>query len=119
MPEIKKTRHLSEWVEYLLDTTMVEPPVLKVRLKMMDAYDMVDTVEAGAEGKMGRYVLTNALEAVQEWDLTENGEPIPCTTENKWGYLRDLMGEPVVGREGLLGRAIYEDCQKKGLFLKN
>ena len=79
---------------------------------------MITVDPAGASFAFGRFAADNAIEAVAEWDLADNGVPIPVTPENKVLYLRPILAEPVEGR-GLLGLAILEDAQNRELFVKS
>jgi hypothetical protein len=79
---------------------------------------MITVDPAGASFAFGRFAADNAIEAVADWDLTDNGVPIPVTPETKVLYLRPILAEMVEGR-GLLGLAILEDSQDRQLFLKN
>ena len=118
MANIKKLEQLTGWVEYKLLSTLLDPPILKLRLRPLDSFSMVTADPAGASFAYGRFAADNAIEAVAEWDLTENGVAIPVTPENKVLYLRPILAEMVEGRS-LLGLAILEDAQDRGLFVKN
>ena len=118
MANIKRLEQLSGWQEYALVTTLLDPPVLKLRLRPLDSFNMITVDPAGASFAFGRFAADNAIEAVAEWDLADNGVPIPVTPENKVLYLRPILAEPVEGR-GLLGLAILEDAQNRELFVKS
>lgn len=111
----------SSWQEYRLATDALEPPVFRCRLRPLDAFDFVSDVYSDGETRLGRAIVTAALNAVVEWDLTMNGESIPCTPENKEKFLRPLLSERVVSRpeEPLLGVALVLDARNRELFLKN
>jgi len=115
----KKLEQLSGWLEYKLLTDKLDPPVFKCRLRPVDAFNMMDGIPADGKFKMGRATVEVVIEAVAEWDLMENGEPIPVTAETKAGYLRPIIAEVVEGRDTLLGIAIVQDAQNRELFLKN
>lgn len=118
MANIKRLEQLSGWIEYPLTTALLDPPVLKLRLRPLDSFNMVTTDPNAAQFAFGRFAADNAIEAVAEWDLCEDGVAIPVTPENKVLYLRPILAEPVEGR-GLLGLAILEDAQNRELFLRN
>ena len=118
MANIKRLEQLTGWIEYALVTTLLDPPVLKLRLRPLDSFSMVTTDPAATTFRFGQFAVDNAIEAVAEWDLADNGVPIPVTPENKVLYLRPILAEVVEGR-GLLGLAILEDAQDRGLFVKN
>jgi hypothetical protein len=115
---IKRLEQLSGWIEYALETTLLDPPVLKLRLRPLDALSMVTNEPAGVSFAFGRFAADNAAEAVAEWDLCVDGVPVPVTPENKMLYLRPILAEVVEGR-GLLGLAILEDAQDRKIFIKN
>jgi hypothetical protein len=116
---IKRLEQLTGWIEYPLITALLDPPILKLRLRPMDSFDMLtSTVPGDPSFRFGQFAADNAVAAVAEWDLTENGVAIPVTPENKVLYLRPILAEMVDGR-GLLGLAILEDSQNRTLFLKN
>jgi hypothetical protein len=115
---IKRLVQLTGWVEYKLETALLDPPILKVRLRPLDSFSMVTIDPGDPSFRYGKFATDNAIEAVAEWDLTENGVPIPVTPENKVLYLRPILAEVVEGR-GLLGLVILEDAQNRELFVKN
>jgi hypothetical protein len=116
---IRRLENLTAWVEYKLTTTLLDPPVLRLRLRYVNPVDMVSTsLLEDPTFRFGKFAADNAIEAVAEWDLTENGVPVPVTAENKVAYLRPILAEPVEGRT-LLGFAILQDAQDRKLFLKN
>jgi len=115
---IKRLEQLTGWIEYALATTLLDPPVLKLRLRPLDSFSMVTTDPAATTFRFGQFAVDNAIEAVAEWDLCAEGVPIPVTPENKVLYLRPILAEPVEGR-GLLGLAILEDAQNRELFVKS
>jgi hypothetical protein len=114
---IRKMEQLSAWVEYKLASDLLDPPVLKVRLRHLDALGLVNP-NVGGSFQSGHFAAANAIEAVGAWDLCDEGTPIPLTLDNKVLYLRPLLSEVVEGR-GMLGLVILEDCQNRELFLKN
>jgi hypothetical protein len=116
---LKRLEQLSGWLTYELETTLLDPPVLKVRLRPMDNYDAAQGRDVWRSSS--RAMLEVALAAVAEWDLTENGVPIPFPSDPaiKAAALRPLMSEKVVGRDSILGTAIFTDSLDRGLFLKN
>ncbi len=123
MPNVnyKPMEPVSGWFEYRLQSKMLEPPVLRVRLRPLDRYDITDnTIEEG-EFRAGRGLVLSAVQAVVEWDLEENGKPIPCNESTKVRYLRPILGEAIEGTEGkdLLGVRIVRDAQDRENFLKN
>jgi len=118
---VKRLEQLSAWIEYTLITTLIDPPVLRVRLRPTDAFDVADSL-VGVSGipVYGRALLTQALNAIAEVDLVDlEGKPIVLSAENREAVLRDLLTENVDGRGTMLGIVVVEDSKKRELFLKN
>jgi len=123
MAEIKIKGYMprSEWVEYELDTDLLDPAVLRVRLKPIDGFMVADELGINGELKrIGEGVVRLAMAAVVEWDLTKEGEAIEVTEENKALYLRPLLTAVVKNRmDMMLGVALVMDAQNRERFLKN
>lgn len=118
---VKRLEQLSAWIEYTLVTTLIDPPVLRVRLRPTDAFDVADSL-VGVSGipVYGRALLTQALNAIAEVDLVDlEGKPVVLMPENREAALRDLLTEKVDGRGTMLGIVVVEDSKKRELFLKN
>jgi hypothetical protein len=112
----------TDWIDYELVTKELDPPVFRCRLRPVTNLNLFDGASAGGGApKPGRTIQEVAIEAVADWDLTIEGNPIPLTPENKRGWLIPIIGEQVKGREAgiLLGIAIVQDAQKRENFLKN
>lgn len=116
MANVKRLEQLSGWVEYELETTLLDPPVLRLRLRPNDSYSLLEMQDKF--GSPTRALLEAAIESVGAWDLTEGGTPIPID-DKKAAVLRPLMSEIVKGRGTPLGVAVYEDSSNRELFLKN
>ena len=124
MGEIKKRfRGVSEPVTYELETDLIDPPSITVRVRPISKVGLVDAVDFVAgekEPHFSRYVLESVLEAVQDWDLTLDGERLPLNAENKRAYLWPLLGEKVKGDgQTLLGLVIFAYAADQSNFLKN
>jgi hypothetical protein len=117
MSNLKRLEQLSTWITYELETTLLDPPSIKVRLRATDAYTVAEAQEMWKY--QSRAMLEVAIGAVAEWDLTDGGKAIPIDPETKADVLRPLMSEPVVGRGTILGAAISQDSLNRELFLKN
>ena len=117
----KKLEQLSGWLEYKLLTDKLDPPVFKCRLRPVTGLNLIDGYEEGEKFRLGKMTIEVAIEAVAEWDLENDGVPIPLTSENKWGWLIPIIDAQVEGKpEGcLLGVAILSDAKKRENFLKN
>ena len=118
--KFKPLEPLSDWIEYRLETDKLDPPVFRCRLRFVDMFNVVDSLMRKSSVKMGEAGMETAIEAVAAWDLTQAGIPIPCTDENKLGWLRPIIAEPLAGKpEGsLLGIAILNDARDKENFTK-
>jgi hypothetical protein len=113
---------LTDWRSYELETTELDPPVFRCRLRPVTNLNLFDGAAAGGGvPKPGRTIQEVAIEAVADWDLAVEGVPIPLTPENKRGWLIPIIAEQVKGRElgVLLGIAIVQDAQNRENFLKN
>jgi hypothetical protein len=112
---------LSAWMEYRLLTDKLDPPVFRCRLRHIDNFVMSDVVGIKGIGKPGQAAVDVAVEVVADWDLTQNGVPIPLTPENKFGWLYPLLNLRVEGGEEaeLLGIRLVTDAANQELFLKN
>lgn len=120
--KFRPMEQLSGWLEYKLVTDKLDPPVFRCRLRPVTGLNMIDGVPLGeTEFKRGRATLEIAVEAVAEWDLTNEGVPIPLTSQNKMGWLLPIIDQQVEGRDigVLLGIAIILDAQNRDNFLKN
>lgn len=116
MANIKRLEQLTGWLEYELETTLLDPPTLRVRLRPIDTFDLGDVLD-GATIKPTA-TLGLAIRAVADWELTQDGQPLLMTEDIKAAVLRPLMSEKVKDRT-ILGIAIIQDAQNRELFLKN
>ena len=133
--DIKKLQPETE-ATYALETTG-EPISItfKVGFIALDAVqDYVNESRAGNDAPRISDVIRRAVaDAIHDWDLTEDGKPLPCTRKNKDEYLPLLFGlrvkQPEVTGEGedvpadpvasVLVRALAEFAGEPGHFLKN
>jgi hypothetical protein len=127
MSELKMFKVESGWLEFELDTKLpFDPPVIKVRVRMLTDLDTVDAYGDGAR-KLSAVTLSRALAAIVEWDLVQDGKPLPCTDEVKDEYgpqLKMLLAQPLKALEGAtmprhLAMEILKAAQDEGTFLKN
>lgn len=120
MANARRIAQVSDWIEYQLGTVLLDPPVLRVKLRPMDGFDSMNNAPMDEEiYRTGQFIVENALAAVVEWDVAEDGKPLPLGPETKLAVLRALLGEPVAGRGILLGLAIFRDSRDKKAFLGN
>lgn len=129
MPKLtNQIKALSEDIEYKLEEgpdgrpVILDPPTVKLKLSYRNT---VDILRASASEIPGLNICRIARGAVEDWDVTIDGKPVPLNDETRRLYLEALFDCYVSGRTDaggekvLLVRAIYEDCQDRSLFLKN
>ena len=123
MPSVKyrPMEPLSAWMIYELASDLLDPPTLRLRLRPIDLYSIVDGVAPDGSIRYGSATVEAVIAAVAEWDLTQEGVPIPCSDLTKAGWLRPLLDQPVRGRKQgeLLAVAILHDARNRENFLKN
>jgi hypothetical protein len=85
-----------------------------------------DGEPAAERPKLSEVIKRLLIDAVVSWDLTTNGEPIPCTLAMKQTYLPTLFGLPMQMPEGekagvydTLGWKLFSIAQDEGRFLGN
>jgi len=118
----KKIEVISNWLEYELETDIIEPPVLKVRLSPLTDMEYIESydVPAGEIKPLTKIIISRILSAVNDWDLTLKGKKIQVTEENKRKYLVILLGTKVKGKgKGLLGFELLNYASNWDNFLKN
>jgi len=102
MSELVKRFKQSDWLEYELETDLIEPPVLKLKVTPLNRIYSIDSyIGIGNQLKKtttAQVLAALILDVVQEWDLTLKGKPVPVTDENKRKYLFPLLGEKVKGK---------------------
>lgn len=79
---------------------------------------------AAKPAKFSTLVRAMLIDAVQSWDLTENGEPLACDEETKERYLPVIFGLRIKGDQEnpfdkVLGRALMNFAGDSENFLKN
>lgn len=125
MGELKERKARSEWIKYELITTELEPPEISLRLSPIDSITNVDGFDGrGRIKRFSEVVLQQAMDCVAEWDLKQNGKPLPIEDlEIKERVLRRLLGERLKekkdGEVQRLGTAIIEYSRNLENFLKN
>jgi hypothetical protein len=95
MADIRKLEALTDWITYdLMGTPLLSEPQIKVRLRYLDNLEAADEfMQNNMRSPLANAAL--ALRAVAEWNLTEDGKPIPINRETKALYLRPLLGLPL------------------------
>ncbi len=130
------------WAAFELETKLLEPPVLNLELtprSKREAWQasaiLTKYIAAAGVGAadippelkleaMSEFV-PMAVSHVVGWDLTQNGEPIPCDPKTKGGWLEPLLWETVKAADGdeadvrWLWSEIIRFINDEGNFLKN
>lgn len=125
MSEFKERKARSEWIKFELDTKELDPPVIELRLSPIESITNVDSFDGTGKLKLfSEVVLMKAMACVVEWDIKQNGKPLPIEDlEIKERVLRRLLGEHLKGKKDekrkLLGNAIIEYATNLENFLKN
>ncbi|HUV39028.1 MAG TPA: hypothetical protein VMY39_05410 [Planctomycetota bacterium] len=120
MADIKNLAPISEWITYELDTELLNPPVLKLRLRPMTGWDAIN-IDAG-QRSVSSTMAEMIIGAIVDWDLSEKGEPIPCNEDAKARhsvFLRCLLGQKLKDARLLLGLEIALFAGNAENFLKN
>ncbi len=119
MAEIKRLIAMSEWLEFHLDSKgLLDPPVFRVRVRPISLMTTYDVKEARTSTMLKEAI----VEAIRDWEFTENGKPVPCTEEAKKDLretLEAILGAQVEGRPGVLvGTEILGYAGDMANFLK-
>ena len=73
--------------------------------------------------RVGKVIQKILIDAVVGWDLTRNGEPIPCSPEEKAAILPVLLGVQVAADDdpgqvdGTLGWRLFAEASNDAAFL--
>ena len=121
MGELKERKARSEWIKLELETKELDPPVIELRLSPIESITNVDSFDGTGKLKLfSEVVLMKAMSCVAEWDIKQNGKPLPIEDLGiKENVLRRLLGEKLKGEKKLLGNAIIEYSTNLENFLKN
>lgn len=119
MTELKKeVKPLSEFIKFELETNMIDPPKIELRLAPIYQLDVLGGIdENGFQFK--KYYIEAILECVKEWDVTRGGKAIPLTDEIKRKHLHPLLSAKMKGEDKLLANAIFAYARDLDNFLKN
>lgn len=120
--EIRELKPTAEAEFQVVGTDGLQYPV-KFTVAYLGAYMIPDYVRAAdaATLRLSRVMMDALVDVVVAWDLTENGQPIPCTEENKRRYFPSILGLRLAGEEPgeFLGWALLAFAGEQGNFLKN
>jgi len=128
MANIKRLIGLSDWLTYRLQTTLLDPPEIKLRMKPISGMAPLDVLAQETKDiRASKIIIDAVLDAVEEWDLAIAGEPLSPTPENKRLYLTPLLGMRIENpeailekdKEPLLGLVLLLYGQTIENFLKN
>ena len=86
--DVSKFQIKGEWLELEVESKKVIG-LLKFLVKPQTSDDQLDMAEIGREDKKG--FLNKILDLVLGWNLTKDGDPLPCDAENKQAYLPYLI----------------------------
>ena len=87
------------WIEYALSTKLVDPPILKLKLKYMSPYEVMPTAKETEKIYDPKFLLELAAKAILDWDLTDEfGKKIPV--EKAVDILKVIGGEAVSRKKG-------------------
>jgi hypothetical protein len=120
--KFKPAAPLSDWIEYRLKTTKLEPAALRLKLRPLDRFDIIDASLEDGEFRAGRTISAAAAKAVVEWELDDlEGKTIPCNEETKAIHLPELLAEELADKPPgtLLGIQVVKDARNRETFLKN
>jgi hypothetical protein len=124
MPELRRIAPLSDWFEIEVKTSVITGEgTQKIRLRVKPVLDL-DVVDAMMENKVkpSEIILARALDAIQAWDFTEGGAPIPCTDEQKKrleNELRVLLASYTADGQDFVATVVIKKAQAPEDFLKN
>lgn len=106
MPEFKNTAGFVAWFKFKINTTVIDPPELELKIKsdissMLEKTTCIDQLDDSKDNhQIYESLVSSLIETVIDWDLTLDGEKIPCTVENKDIYLSVLLWEHPLDKSG-------------------
>jgi len=87
------------WIEYALSTKLVDPPLLKLKLKYMSPYEVMPTAKETEKIYDPKFLLELAAKAILDWDLADEfGKKIPV--EKAVDILKVIGGEAASRKKG-------------------
>jgi len=115
----------SIWVEFGLETELISPPKIKLKIgpvfKKDAVYALLETVRNKGAGSMAAIGKTAelVLEKVFGWDLEDEKGIIPCSDKNKKKYLTDLLWEdPEMSKKELSDKKLFDESAKAAALKK-
>lgn len=86
--DVSKFQINGEWLELEVESKKVVGP-LKFLIKPLSSDDQLDMADIGRDDQ--KKFLNTVIDLVLDWDLTRNGEKLPCEGEDKELYLKYLI----------------------------
>ena len=122
MANIKKLIALSEWLTYEFDSAyldpriILDPPILKLRVRPINVMVLSDIEPK--ELKQSSMTFEMAVDAIQEWDLADEGTPIPCDEKNKRFHLPILLNQKIKDKNTFLWIELMNYAGDLGHFVR-
>jgi hypothetical protein len=85
--EVKEIKPSAE-VAYQIDSDQE----VKLTVRYMGLDEAIDFIHKGENPKPSEMNREMLISSVLGWDLTKDGQPVPCTDENKRKYLPFILG---------------------------
>ena len=122
MTELKKEiKPLSEFMKFELETDLIDPPEIELRLSPIYQIDVLEGMDDKGGFKFKKYYIETILECVKEWNVKKGGEVIPLTDGVKRKHLYPLLSAQMKGEKPgfILANAIARYARDLNNFLKN
>lgn len=87
--DVSKFQMEGEWLDLEVKSEKKDKS-LRLRIKPLSAKDQSDLADAAS--KDVREFFSSISKVIIDWDLTQNGEKLPCNDEEKEKYLPFLIG---------------------------
>jgi len=127
--KIEKIPTAEVWAEFKLRTDLLDPPVIKLKLKPAFRSAILREIfyyyakrkkkkeRQDDESEMFERLVDGAIALiirnVVDWDLMKNGEPIPCDDENKRYFLEPLLWNLVEERTEIQGDGLEPEVESQ------
>lgn len=122
MTELKKEiKPISEFIKFELETNLIDPPEIELRLSPIYQIDTLDGIDDAGRFKFKKYYVETVLDCVREWNVKQGGKLIPLTDETKRRHLHPLLSAQIKGEKlgFILASAISKYARNLNNFLKN
>jgi len=118
MPNISDNFPEPKWITYELDTDILEPPRIKLKIRFVNMQKIADIIQRKALSKASEILEEIWCSCVEQWDLCQNDVLIPCTDENKRKFYGVLSNILIKERDDFLGTAVITLATDLNFFLK-